>query len=75
MILPHYLDCKYAMLDGKRVYEEITYPDSKGRTFYALPDGSYLYQADGQERICGEAWMIRDGILSKICEDGEGYLL
>lgn len=43
MILPHYQDTKNQILDGKRLFEEITYPDSHGKTFYALPDGSYLY--------------------------------
>ena len=36
MILPHYQDIKDDILDGKRLFEDITYPDSFGREFYAL---------------------------------------
>lgn len=30
------------VLDGKRLFEDITYSDSYGREFYALEDGSYF---------------------------------
>lgn len=55
--------------------EEIKYPDSIGREFYALPDGSYLYIKDGKERICGEAYLIKDGVCKQICSDEEEYWL
>lgn len=71
MLLPHYQDAKNQILDGKRLFEDITYPDSMGREFYAIPDGSYLYIKDGQERICGEAYLIKDGVCEQICSDGE----
>ena len=65
MILPHYQLTKKYWLDGKRLYEGITLPDSYGHTFYAFPDGTYLYGGDGlQERILGEAWVIQDGVVS-----------
>ena len=73
MILPHYQDTKDRMLDGKRVFEDITYPDSFGREFYALPDGSYLSIRDEKEIICGEAYLIKDGHCEKICSDNEEY--
>ena len=41
-ILPHYQMVKDNELDGKRLYEDITYGDSYGRNFLVLPDGSYL---------------------------------
>ena len=75
MILPHYYDYKDSVLDGLRVYEDVTYPDSVGRQFYAMPDGSYLYKADGKEMICGEAWLISDGSIKKINTDGEEFYL
>ena len=75
MILPHYQDTKNQILDGKRIFEEITYPDSMGREFYALPDGSYLYIKDGQERICGEAYLIKDGFCKQICSNEEEFIL
>lgn len=75
MILPHYQDTKNRILDGKRLFEEITYPDSMGREFYAIPDGSYLFIKDGNERICGESYLIKDGSCKEICSDGEEYQL
>lgn len=69
MILPHYQSMKEAVLDGKRVFEDITYPDSFGREFYVLADGSYVRIADGKTMIFGEAYLIKDGEKQKICED------
>lgn len=73
MILPHYQKCKYDRVDGLQLFEEITYPDSMGRTFYALPDGSYLLGQDGKETLYGEGYRIQDGVLEKICADGQMY--
>ncbi|MBQ9009745.1 MAG: hypothetical protein IJ088_10495 [Clostridia bacterium] len=49
----------------------ITFPDSKGRTFYAIPDGSYLLIDGGREELRGEAYKISDGTMVKISSDGE----
>lgn len=71
MILPHYQMVKDRELDGKRLYEDITYGDSFGKEFLALPDGSYLMIVDGKETVRGEAYRIADGEISRICEDGQ----
>lgn len=71
VILPHYQLVKDAVLDGLRVFEDITYPDSVGRSFYALVDGSYVFVRDGAEELRGEAYLIRDGVLTRVCGDGE----
>lgn len=68
MILPHYQLIKDHILDGLRVMEDITYPDSYGKRFYALPDGSYLYTDGITQTICGEAYLIADGKLSQISQ-------
>ena len=60
-ILPHYQQVKDWYLDGKRLFEDITYADSHGHAFYALVDGSYLYIENGLEQLFGEAWRISDG--------------
>ena len=70
MILPHYQMIKHDMLDGLRVMEDIAYPDSRGKAFYTLVDGSYLYLDNGIEKICGEAYLITDGELSQISSLG-----
>lgn len=75
MILPHYQEVKDHLLDGKRLMEDITYPDSMGRTFYALPDGSYVLVEDGRSVLYGEAYRIRDGIIEKICENGRSVMV
>lgn len=69
MILPHYQMVKDYELDGKRLYEDITYGDSYGRRFLVLPDGSYLLIQDGVETVWGEAYQIADGKITGICED------
>lgn len=71
MILPHYQNTKNQVLDGKRLFEDITYPDSYERKFYALPDGSYLHSRNGVETICGEAYLIQNGNCIQICSNGE----
>ena len=68
MLLPHYQAYRDAVLDGQRVYEDITYADSAGRTFVAIPDGSYLLIENGVETLHGEAFAIRDGVLTAIAK-------
>ena len=62
-ILPHYQQIKDWYLDGKRLFEDITFADSYGHAFYALVDGSYLYIENGEEEMLGEAYRISDGML------------
>ena len=68
-VCPHYQKVKDSILDGLRLFEDITYPDSMGRSFYCLPDGSYILCTDGTERIYGEAYRLRNGILEQICTE------
>lgn len=70
-VLPHYQMIKDAVLDGRRVFEDITYADSMGQNFYALVDGSYILCEDGVETIWGEAYRIADGVLTQICEEDQ----
>ena len=68
MILPHYQKIKDDILDGRRLFEDITYSDSYGREFYALEDGSYFI-ADGKATtLFGTAYLIKDGDIKQICE-------
>ena len=71
MLLSHYQKERHTLLDGKRLYEDITYADSMGHTFYALPDGSWLYQKDGKAEIRGEAYRIRNGEIKCIAHTGD----
>lgn len=64
-VLPHYQETKDFLLDGRRLFEDITFADSHGRTFYALPDGSYVYN----NVIWGEAYRIAEGKMTQVCRD------
>ena len=75
MLLPHYQKVRDNVLDGLRLFEDITFADSMGRKFYALPDGSYLYIHNGREELRGQAWLIEDGVMRKISEDGDVIIL
>ena len=66
MLLPHYQLVKDDTVDGLRLFADITLPDSMGRTFYAIPDGSYLLGEENKETLYGEAYRIRDGRMEQI---------
>lgn len=70
-VLPHYQEVKDNVLDGKRLFEDITYADSFENEFFALPDGSYFYQDEDMLLLCGEGYRITDGILEKLTGDAE----
>lgn len=70
-VIPHYQFIKDQTLDGLRLFKDIAYPDSLGRSFVALPDGSYIYISDGRETLFGEAWLISNGSLSKLSSPGD----
>jgi len=70
-ILPHYQKVKDDILDGKRLFEDITYPDSYDRLFFVLPDGSYFYQDDECLLLFGKSYCIHDGEFTPIQEDGD----
>ncbi|MDO4961983.1 MAG: Type 1 glutamine amidotransferase-like domain-containing protein [Eubacteriales bacterium] len=61
MLIPHYQMTKNNYLDGKRLFKDIVYPDSHGREFFAIPDGSYLMIDENGERFYGEHHLIADG--------------
>jgi len=67
-VLPHYQAVKDDWVDGLRLMEDITYPDSFGKTFYAIVDGSYVLQTENRKEIRGEAYRNQDGKIQKGCE-------
>ena len=75
VLLPHYQMVKDEVVDGLRLFEDITIPDSLGKTFYAIPDGSYLLGQNGREELRGEAWRIRDGKMEQVGTEGDVFLL
>ncbi len=73
MILPHYQAIKDDEIDGLRTFEDIAYPDSRGKEFYCLNDGSYILCENGRETLYGEAYLIKDGECRPICKNGEWH--
>ena len=68
-ILPHYQKAKDYMIDGKRLYEDVTFADSMGHEFFMLPDNSYFYQDSHGLLLCGKAYRLRDGIVEQLTDD------
>ncbi len=73
MLLPHYQMVKDDMLDGMRLFEDITYADSFGRVFHAIPDGSYLLGREGRETIFGPCFRISGGEMRQVSREDEAY--
>lgn len=74
-ILPHYQKARYMRLDDKWLYDEVTYLDSVGHEFIAIVDGSYVLVENGVKILFGEGYLLRDGRMERICEDGEAVEL
>lgn len=74
-VLPHYQMVRDNLLDGRRLFEDITFSDSFGRSFYALPDGSYVMRRNGEYTLWGEGYLIRDGAMRSICREGEHVVI
>lgn len=72
---PHYQALRDAYLDGLRMMEDITLPDSMGHEFVALNDGSYIVINGEHETLYGEAYMIKDGKIHQLCKDNESIIL
>lgn len=74
-ILPHYQKVKDYVLDGKRLFEDITYADSMGHTFYALPDYSYIVDDGAGAVLFGEGYRLRNGILEQLTAHGDQFAI
>ena len=66
-VIPHYDYMQDEELDGKRVMEDIAYPDSFGHEFLVLLDGSYvLIEEEKAPVIRGTAWRLKDGVMKEV---------
>lgn len=75
MLSPHYQMVQDKILDGQRLYPDITLPDIEGKELLLLNDGSYLHirkaAADGPVQkvsLYGESYLISQGKLQGLCE-------
>lgn len=71
MLVPHYQMTKDYVLDGLRLYEDITFGDSFGKKIYVMVDGTYLYIDAQTQELRGEAYLIQDGEMRQISHVGE----
>ena len=69
-IFPHYDEIKEDLVDGIHVLNEIIIPDSYKYDIYALNNGSYIL-IDDKNYLYGEAYLIKDGKIEMINEDGK----
>ena len=74
-ILPHYNQVRDNILDGLRLFEDVTYPDSHGHPLYVLMDGSYILEHAGESILYGEGYLLYNGMMERICHDGESAIL
>lgn len=74
-VLPHYQMVKDNILDGRRLFEDITFADSMGKTFYVLEDGSYVLCRAGRTEIFGRSWTIQSGVMRPLCGPEESTIL
>lgn len=54
---------------------DIFIPDSFEKEFYALTNGSYILVEEGKETLFGECYLIKNGIIKKICENNQSKVL
>ena len=71
VVLPHYQMMKDTWLDGRPLFADITFGHSMGKTFYAIPDGSFVLVEGETEVLYGEGHRIRDGQMEQVCAPGE----
>ena len=50
-------------------------PDSKIMPLYAMLDGTYLEVTDKATYMCGESYLIKDGVITKLCDNNESIIL
>ena len=71
-IIPHYkLFEKKVFTDRVKMLEDILLPDSKKTPMIALPDRSYIIQQGDKVEIFGEAYSLKDGIITQITQISE----
>lgn len=68
-MLPHYDELPGTTLDGLRVIEDISLPDSRVHPFYAIPNGSYFLVENGNAVLHGAGYLFQDGTVKQVCEE------
>lgn len=61
--------------DNKKLQRNDILKESYNRTIVALTDGAYILQTDKECKLYGEIFKIKNGIISKICNNDECIIL
>lgn len=61
--------------DNKKIQREEILKESFNRTIIALTDGAYILKNDTECNLYGESYKIKDGIITKICDNNEYIVL
>ncbi|MBP5637682.1 MAG: Type 1 glutamine amidotransferase-like domain-containing protein, partial [Bacteroidales bacterium] len=72
-IVPHYHQVRNFIIDGRRLFEDVIFPDSLNHSFYTFPDGGYILIKDGRSTLHGTAWEIANGQMRQICSENKVY--
>lgn len=65
-IIPHFERVRSRMLGNLRYMEDVILSDSNGKSFFALPEGSFISYDGGKETINGPIWHIHDGEIQEV---------
>ncbi|MBQ9399827.1 MAG: Type 1 glutamine amidotransferase-like domain-containing protein [Bacteroidales bacterium] len=72
-LVPHYDQVRGVVLDDRRLFEDIVFPDSWDHAFYTFPDGGFISSCDGREVLHGLAWEISGGQMRQICSENQTF--
>lgn len=74
-VIPHYQYLRNEVVDGRLLVGETAAEDSNGHEFYLLNDGSYILKKDGITTLYGEAYIMKNGITKKICDNNQSMVI
>ena len=72
-IIPHLDQVRGAVVDGRRLFEDIAFPDSYGHSFYTFPDGGFIISKDGREELRGTGYVVNNGQMRRISSENQVY--
>ena len=68
---PHFILEDLSNDFNKKLHKKAILKESYNRTIIALTDGAYILQTDKECKLYGESYKIKNGIISKICNNDE----
>ena len=72
-LVPHFYQVRDVWLDGKRLFEDVVFPDSWQHKFYSFPDGGYVLVRDGRSTLYGDAWEISEGGMHQVSQENKSF--